>query len=179
MNANVKKLGISRQVPGSRSNFFFNKFVSQLLFNGQDQADSDLIGKCLSRLDAVAIVTIIKPESEVLAPVRESFAKGTPIKWVRVHKTPDYAYFDHSAHVNRGVGCVSCHGRVDQMDVVKQVEPLSMTFCLDCHRNPEANIRDPEKVTQLDFVPDEADYGKKWAEKLKINTNISCSTCHR
>ena len=71
MNANVKKLGISRQVPGSRSNFFFNKFVSQLLFNGQDQADSDLIGKCLSRLDAVAIVTIIKPESEVIVMTRQ------------------------------------------------------------------------------------------------------------
>ncbi len=90
----------------------------------------------------------IRKESEKLIPVRASYATGMPIPWVRVHDLPDYVYFNHSAHVRRGVGCVSCHGRVDTMEVVYQAEPLSMGWCLDCHRNPERHLRPVEFVTE-------------------------------
>jgi hypothetical protein len=83
----------------------------------------------------------IKTDSEKLAPLRDSYETGMPIEWVRIHDLPDFSYFDHSAHVTRGVGCVSCHGRVDLMEVVRQEEPLSMGWCLDCHRNPEPELR--------------------------------------
>ena len=76
----------------------------------------------------------VKTSSPLLAPVRASFASGEPVQWVKVHKVPDYVFFNHSAHVNRGVSCVECHGRVDKMEVVGQDKPLSMGFCLDCHR---------------------------------------------
>jgi hypothetical protein len=124
---------------------------------------------------------VIRPESPLLAPVRDSLETNESILWERVHDLPDFVYFNHSIHISRGVSCVSCHGRVDKMEIVTQVRTLSMKWCLDCHRNPDPNIRDPELVTQLDFKPegDPLEYGKKWAEKLQINTNISCSTCHR
>ncbi|MEM7453051.1 MAG: cytochrome c3 family protein [Planctomycetota bacterium] len=131
---------------------------------------------------------VIWPDSSNLEPVRLSLETGDPIEWDRVHDLPDFVYFNHSVHIARGVSCVSCHGRVDKMEVVRQMEPLSMKWCLDCHRNPEPHIRDPELVTQLDFEPEDADgdgepdweaYGAEWAETLNINTNISCSTCHR
>ena len=79
----------------------------------------------------------VQKDNPKLAPVRESWATGKPIEWVQIHKTPDYVYFNHSAHVNRGVSCVSCHGEVDKMAVVYHAEPHSMAWCLDCHRNPE------------------------------------------
>ena len=88
-------------------------------------------------------------KSAKLAPVRDSFASGQPVEWMKVHDLPDYAYFNHSAHVTRGVGCVSCHDRVDQMEVVYQAEPLSMAWCLDCHRNPAPHLRPKDQVTHL------------------------------
>ena len=94
----------------------------------------------------------IRASSEQLIPVRSSYATGMPVEWIRVHDLPDFVYFNHSAHVRRGVGCVSCHGRIDTMDVVYQVEELSMGWCLDCHRNPERHLRPAEYVTQLDWV---------------------------
>lgn len=126
---------------------------------------------------------VVHPESLLLEPVRKSLETGDPIMWVKVHDTPDFVYFNHSAHVTRGVSCVTCHGRVDKMEVVEQTKPLSMAWCIECHRNPEAHIRDPALVTQLDFIPPDGqtfeEYGLHWAEKLDINPNISCSTCHR
>ncbi len=122
----------------------------------------------------------IHKASENLTAVRESLETGDPVEWIRVHDLPDFVYFNHSVHVNKGVSCVSCHGRIDQMDVVTQVETLSMKWCLDCHRNPEPNIRDPELVTQLDLVIDDPETnGKEWAEKLKVDPKVNCSTCHR
>ena len=128
----------------------------------------------------------IYSESDNLKLVRDSLATGDPILWERVHDTPDFVFFNHSIHVNKGVSCVSCHGRIDKMEVVTQVEPLSMKWCLDCHRNPTPHIRNPEMVTQLDFkIPvgdqweTEEDYHKYWADKLDVNPNINCSTCHR
>jgi hypothetical protein len=113
--------------------------------------------------------------------VRESHATGKPIPWIRVHDLPDYVYFDHSAHVNRGVSCVECHGRVDKMEVVAQVEPLNMGWCLDCHRNPDPHLRPPQFVTQLDWKPDQdpAVVGAAVREKLDINPPTDCSACHR
>ena len=90
-------------------------------------------------------------DSPKLLPLRESWANDTPIPWVRIHNLPDYVYFDHSRHVTRGVGCVECHGRIDQMEVVAQNQPLSMSWCLECHRNPAARLRPPEFVTKMDW----------------------------
>ncbi|MBN2327186.1 MAG: cytochrome c3 family protein [Candidatus Omnitrophica bacterium] len=124
---------------------------------------------------------LIRAESEKLLPIRESYATGMPVEWVRVHDLPDYVYFNHSAHVTRGVGCVSCHGRVDKMEEVHQVETLSMSWCLDCHRNPEKHLRPLEAVTQLDWRPDEEQeiLGVELKRKNNINPSTDCSTCHR
>src|SRR5262247_935618 len=81
-----------------------------------------------------------------LALVRESAESGKPIPWVQVHKVPDYVYFNHSVHVNRGVSCVECHGPVNQMDEVYHAKPFGMSFCLECHRNPAAKLRPPDKI---------------------------------
>ncbi len=101
-----------------------------------------------------------------------------PIEWVKVHLLPDYAFFNHAAHVGAGVGCASCHGRVDQMDEVVQVEPLSMVWCLDCHRAPENHLRPLNEVTNMEFVVDPAQ-GKKLKAERQINPPTHCSACHR
>ena len=123
----------------------------------------------------------VKPQSPLLAKVRESHATGQPIEWVKVHKLPDYVYFNHQAHVTSGVSCVSCHGRVDQMIEVKQVQPLSMAWCLDCHRSPAAHIRPPSLVTKLDWTPerDAAGIGREIIAQKGIAPPTNCSGCHR
>jgi hypothetical protein len=123
----------------------------------------------------------IHPESIALAPVRESAASGEPIEWVRVHDLPDFVYFDHSAHVNQGVSCVECHGRVDTMERVKQVEPLAMGWCLDCHRHPEPQLRPKELVTDLAWATDESreELGARLRRENDINPREDCSACHR
>lgn len=123
----------------------------------------------------------VKEKSPKLQLVRESYATGAPIQWVKVHRLPDYVYFNHQAHVTSGVSCVSCHGRVDQMIEVKQVSPLTMAWCLDCHRNPDAHIRPPEFVTKLDWKPegDPAGLGRQLRLARNINPPENCSSCHR
>ena len=125
----------------------------------------------------------ILPDSEKLAPVRASHETGMPIEWVRVHDLPDFVYFNHSAHVRRGVGCVECHGRVDQMEVVWQAEALSMAWCLDCHRAPEDRLRPIEEITNMAWAPeDERDrrrLGRELRQAYDINPPQDCSTCHR
>jgi hypothetical protein len=123
----------------------------------------------------------VRTESEKLLPVRASFENNEAVPWIKVHDLPDYAYFNHSAHVTRGVGCVSCHGRVDHMVEVYQHQPLSMSWCLDCHRNPEPNLRPPAEVTNMNWVApgDPVEYGKKLAEQNNIDPPTDCSTCHR
>jgi len=126
--------------------------------------------------------TVIRAESPKLAPVRESVATGKPIKWAKVHQLPDYVYFDHSRHVNSGVACVTCHGRVDQMEVVHQVQPLSMSWCLDCHRSPEKNIRPKEFVTKMDWSVSDSDQlamGREIMKAKNIHPREDCSACHR
>jgi hypothetical protein len=140
----------------------------------------------------------VKDKSPLLKPLRESWttrdmAEQKPLQWTKVHRLPDYVYFNHSAHVTRGVSCVSCHGRVDKMEVVYQHEQLSMKWCLDCHRNPEPHLRPLDEVTNLAWVPDgvtaaddeatllakKTDLGKKLRAERHINPSQDCSSCHR
>ena len=124
---------------------------------------------------------LIRNDSEKLIPVLESRATGMPVEWVRVHDLPDFVYFDHSAHVTRGISCVSCHGRVDKMEEVHQEEPLHMGWCLRCHRHPEEHLRPPELATALDWVPEEDQrmMGLRLMEQNNIHPSEDCSTCHR
>jgi ferredoxin len=123
----------------------------------------------------------VKPQSPRLAPVRESYNTGRSIPWVRVHRLPDFVFFNHQVHVTAGVSCVTCHGRVDQMVEVKQVEPMNMAWCLDCHRNPAPNIRPVEEVTNLGWKPngDPAAIGHELIKAKGLNPPQHCSGCHR
>jgi hypothetical protein len=118
-----------------------------------------------------------------LALVRESAQSGKPIPWVQVHKLPDFVYFSHAVHVNRGVSCVHCHGQINQMDEVQHAKPLSMSFCLDCHRNPAPNLRPPAEVYNLNWQPASpfkqlAD-GTRFVHDWKVKAMENCSACHR
>lgn len=123
--------------------------------------------------------------SQYLEPVRESWRSGKPLRWTRVHDLPDFVYFNHSIHVNKGVGCSSCHGRVDLMPQTWQVESLQMEWCLACHRNPEKFVRPLDKVFEMEWPAEDfnqAVEGPKLVQEYKIQgTNVmtSCSTCHR
>jgi hypothetical protein len=119
-----------------------------------------------------------------LQPIRNSWATGMPIQWVKVHNLAQYVYFNHSAHVNHGVGCVECHGRIDQMDQVYQAKPLSMGWCLECHRNPGPHLRPKDQVTNMGWVPakDPAALARDLMGQYQIHDvayMTSCSTCHR
>jgi hypothetical protein len=126
--------------------------------------------------------TQIHKDSPKLAEVRSSYETGMPIEWIKVHKLGDYAYFDHSAHVTRGVSCVECHGRVDQMEVVHRAQPLSMGWCLSCHRNPVDHVRPPEEVFAL-WKPTTETWTKDerlaLIDRYDIHPNEYCTTCHR
>jgi len=122
----------------------------------------------------------VKPDSPLLAALRESDATGRPVPWVRVHNLPDYAYFDHSAHVAAGVGCSTCHGRVDRMVRVTQREPLSMGWCLDCHRDPAPALRKAADVTNMDWTPAAAPPAVPMgAAGRVVRPPTDCSGCHR
>jgi hypothetical protein len=124
----------------------------------------------------------VKTDSVKLLPLREAWASGQPIPWVKVHNLPDYAYFNHSAHLAAGVGCSSCHGRVDQMVKVGQQEPLTMGWCLECHRNPGPNIRPLGEVTNMAWTPkaDAVHEGPVTNEAGRVlNPPTHCSGCHR
>ena len=125
--------------------------------------------------------TLVKTDSEKLKAVRDSWANGTPLEWVRVHKIPDYAYFDHSAHISVGVGCESCHGNVREMEVVRQEKPLSMGWCLDCHRAPENHLRPASEVTTMNYEnpPNQLEFAASQIKLKNINPPINCSGCHR
>lgn len=125
--------------------------------------------------------TMVKPESEKLAKVRESYMTGVPIQWVRVNKIGEYAYFDHSIHIDRGVSCISCHGNLAQMEKVEQKEPLSMSFCLDCHRNPAPNLRPVDEVTNMFWEkPDnQEEFATEVINEKNVNPPTDCSGCHR
>jgi Zn ribbon nucleic-acid-binding protein len=123
-------------------------------------------------------------DSPTLEPVRASFRTDTSIKWTRVHDLPDFVYFNHSIHVNKGVGCETCHGRIDKMGLTWQENTLQMSWCVDCHRSPEKYIRPRDQVFAMGYKPagDQEEIGRKLAAEYKIldaRTLTSCSTCHR
>lgn len=119
--------------------------------------------------------------SPLLEPVRASVFEGRPIVWRRVNKVAQFCYFNHAAHVNKGVGCVTCHGRVDQMPAVEQVQPLTMAWCLDCHRDPAPHLRPVSEVTNMEWRPDgdPVALGQRLVREYDVRTRTSCTTCHR
>ncbi len=139
----------------------------------------------------------VQQDSPKLAPLHRSMNvsfpgyDGKPIEWVRVHRTPDYVYFDHSAHVNRGISCQSCHGDVNKMEVITHVEPLSMAWCLDCHRAPENHLRPLEEVYNFNYGDDDVakyssdasvdttfELGQKLKQQFEVRPKTTCATCH-
>ena len=120
-------------------------------------------------------------QSPMLEPVRASFRDGESIEWVRVHDLPDFVYFDHSAHVNRGVGCTTCHGRVDRMPLMYQEKSLQMEWCLDCHRQPQKYVRPQSEVYNPRWIPpaDQSAQGRKIVDERRLQPRTSCNTCHR
>jgi hypothetical protein len=118
-------------------------------------------------------------ESSKLMIVRESAKTGEPIPWVRVHQLPDYAYFNHSVHVAAGVGCATCHGRIDQMDEVALVEPLSMAWCLECHRDPAPNLRPRTEITNMEFDTATYNPADDSSRTRQLVPPTHCSGCHR
>ena len=118
---------------------------------------------------------IVKTDSAKLKPVRDSWEKGTAVEWVKIHHLPDHAYFNHSVHVAVGVGCATCHGRVDRMEVVRSDQPINMGWCLDCHRNPTPNLRPKDQVTNMEWTPAQASNFTPPA----VNPPTHCSGCHR
>ncbi len=130
----------------------------------------------------------IKSDSPALAPLREAFKTGRPVEWMRVHKVPDFVYFNHQVHVTRGVACVSCHGRIDQMDTVRHAEPLSMSWCLDCHRNPGPNLRPAAAVTSMSWdarteplfaTKSQGQFANELIRQSGIHPPTNCTGCHR
>jgi hypothetical protein len=115
----------------------------------------------------------------MLEPVRESFRSGKPLVWARVHNLPDFVQFDHSIHVTKGIGCVSCHGRVDQMPLTYQASPLSMQWCLECHRAPEKFIRPRDRVFDMTWQPEnQKTLGAQLVAEYGVQSRTSCSVCH-
>ncbi len=122
----------------------------------------------------------VKTESPKLLPVRESWASNESVEWINVHMLPDYVQFSHAIHVKNGVGCETCHGRIDQMEVVSQVEPLSMGWCIECHRQPELYLRPNSEITTMGLVQP-ADFVERNGQRIideQILPPTNCSACH-
>ncbi len=119
--------------------------------------------------------------SPVLQPVIQSAQTNTPIQWNRVYQLPDFVYFDHSIHVNKGVGCTTCHGQVDQMPLIQKAASLQMTWCLECHRDPARFVRPRDQVFSMTWQPpaDQLEAGKKLVSDYHIESKTNCWTCHR
>jgi hypothetical protein len=122
--------------------------------------------------------------SPMLEPVRASLASHKPLVWSRVHDLPDFVYFHHAIHVNKGVGCVSCHGRIDRMPMTWKEEPLTMEWCLDCHRQPERHLRETSEIVRMDLVLLEQEQLEKGRElvrrnHIEVDRLTNCSVCHR
>lgn len=120
-------------------------------------------------------------DSPFLEPVRESFRSGKPLQWVRVDDLPDYVYFNHSIHIYKGIGCETCHGRVDKMAQVWQANTLQMNWCLDCHRHPEQYVRPRDQVFNMEYEPpkNQLELGLRLVKEYKIQSLTDCWTCHR
>lgn len=120
-------------------------------------------------------------DAPILEPVRQSFREGKPLEWTRVHDLPDFAYFNHSIHIAKGIGCSTCHGQVDDMPLMWRESTLQMKWCLDCHRNPEKHIRPLDQIFNMDWTPEEDpefDPAEQMVE-LHVQSKTDCSICHR
>ena len=121
--------------------------------------------------------------ASMLEPVRKSLADNTPIRWTRVAKLPDYVFFRHDIHIAKGVGCESCHGRIDRMALTYRAKPFTMQFCIDCHRDPAPSLRDPSLVTKMDLdVKSNAvslGTGVASLNGRTVKPPVHCSGCHR
>ncbi len=124
---------------------------------------------------------LVKRDSPQLAVIRDSIANNRPVEWVRVHEVPDYAFFDHSVHLRAGVGCSSCHGDIAQMEVVTLSEPLSMGWCLECHRDPASHIRPADQITNTSWKPprNQAELAAEVIAERQIAPPEDCTACHR
>ena len=120
-------------------------------------------------------------DAPILEPVRESYRTDESLEWTRVHDLPDYVYFNHSIHVSKGIGCASCHGRVDQMPLMWNANSLQMEWCLDCHRHPEQHLRPKEEIFNLEWErpADRPELGAELMAKYKVRRPTDCSHCHR
>jgi hypothetical protein len=118
--------------------------------------------------------------SQELEPVRESYRTGRSIEWTRVHDLPEFVYFNHSVHVHGGIGCSSCHGRIDKMPLTWQAQPLTMEWCLDCHRHPERFVRPRAEVFNMSYAPppNQIELGERLMREYRLQRLTSCSTCH-
>ena len=119
--------------------------------------------------------------AEMLEPVRASFRTGQSLEWTRVHDLPDFVYFNHSIHINKGIGCATCHGRVDRMPLMFKVNTLYMQWCVECHRAPEKYVRPRNQVFNMAYEPpaDQLQLGSKLVAEYKIRKLTDCMTCHR
>ncbi len=119
--------------------------------------------------------------SPMLEPVRASFRTDRSLEWTRVNSLPDFVYFNHSIHVNKGIGCTTCHGPIDQMALTWRANTLQMSWCLDCHRHPERYVRPREFVFSTDYRPpaNQISLGRRLVREYKIQSLTNCSTCHR
>jgi hypothetical protein len=117
----------------------------------------------------------------ILEPVRASWRTGESLKWTRVHDLPDFVYFDHSIHVNKGIGCSTCHGHVEQMPLTFNVNMLYMQWCVNCHRHPQDYVRPREQVFNMAYEPpqNQAELGRRLVAEYKIQSLTDCVTCHR
>ncbi len=120
-------------------------------------------------------------QSPVLAPVRDSFSSNQPIRWNRVTNLPGFVYFDHSIHLQKGVGCSTCHGRVDQMPLTYKAQSMQMSWCLDCHQQPERYLRPRAEVFNMAWQPpsNQDQLGRDLMAAYHVQSKLSCSTCHR
>ena len=117
--------------------------------------------------------------ADMLEPVRASFASGKPLVWSRVHRLPDFVHFNHSIHVAKGIGCATCHGRIDKMSLTYQASPLTMQWCLECHQNPERFVRPRDQVFNMAYVAlNQSEIGPKLVRDYHIQSLTHCSTCH-
>jgi hypothetical protein len=117
----------------------------------------------------------------ILEPIRASFREDRPLQWVRVHDLPDFVYFNHSVHIKKGMGCETCHGRIDRMPLTLQQNSLQMEWCIECHRAPEQNVRPRSEVFTMGYRPPvpQSELGPKLVKEYGIQASIACSTCHR
>ncbi len=137
----------------------------------------------LEKATGTPALAAVHPDSPKLKALHESWESGNSVPWTRIHRLPDFVYFNHAAHISSGVSCVTCHDRIDKMEVVYQAKELSMTWCVDCHRNPEPHLRPTEFVTKLDWKPedgtDPAVLGAQLKKDKNINPLANCAVCHR